>query len=247
MFRLSLHGLGILNYENDAVSGEAAFVRKLAHWRGQERTVVFDVGANEGAYARAIRQHLENAELYAFEPHPKTYEALRRDAENHQYIALNLGLGDAPGEHVIYDYAHQDGSQHASLYRGVIEEIHKGESVSYRIALDTIDHVVEKHGVDRIHLLKIDTEGHELKVLQGAQRALERGMIELVHFEFNEMNVVSRVFFRDFVELLPDFRFYRMMPYGLMPLGEYSPVAHELFAYQNVLAVRKDSSFCRGV
>lgn len=96
-------------------------------------------------------------------------------------------------------------------------------------------------------MIKIDAEGHELKVLAGARRSIARGMIEAIHFEFNAMNITSRVFFRDFYDLLPGYRFYRMLPGGLAPLGDYDPVTCEILAYQNIVALRQDSSLLQAL
>jgi hypothetical protein len=93
-----------------------------------------------------------------------------------------------------------------------------------------------------VRLLKIDTEGHEASVLRGARETIAGRRIELVQFEFNAMNVASRTFFKDFVDLLPGYRFYRLLPDGRVPL-RYSPHACEIFAFQNVVAIRED--LCR--
>ena len=98
------------------------------------------------------------------------------------------------------------------------------------------DVIADLHGVGRIDYLKIDTEGNELAVLEGAARLLAESRVGYIHFEFNEMNVVSRVFLRDFRKLLPSHRLYRLLPRGLLPLGERI-VATEIFAFQNILAV----------
>ena len=90
--------------------------------------------------------------------------------------------------------------------------------------------------IKEVKFLKIDTEGNELNVLLGAKRLLKENRIETIQFEFNEMNVMSRVFFRDFLELMPDHTFYRLLPAGLLPIGKYSPLTNEIFAYQNVIA-----------
>ena len=90
-----------------------------------------------------------------------------------------------------------------------------------------------------IRLLKIDTEGSELKVLLGAAKTLQAQRIDMIQIEFNEMNVVSRVFFRDYFQLLREFDIYRLLPGELLPLRDYRPLYCELFAFQNLLAVRK--------
>jgi hypothetical protein len=53
------------------------------------------------------------------------------------------------------------------------------------------------------------------------------------------MNVISRVFFMNFYDLLSDFVLYRLLPHGMVPIGEYHPVDCEIFAYQNIVARRK--------
>lgn len=41
--------------------------------------------------------------------------------------------------------------------------------------------------IDRIDLLKIDTEGSELVVLKGAERTLAQGAVQFVYVEFNDL------------------------------------------------------------
>jgi hypothetical protein len=120
------------------------------------------------------------------------------------------------------------------MYREVITGIHGQAAITHQITLRTLDDLAQDLQLSRIDLLKIDTEGHELEVLRGARRLLSDGLIRVLHIEFNEMNVVSRVFFRDFRELLPHHRPYRMLPSGMIPVPA-SPLKSELFAFQNVV------------
>jgi hypothetical protein len=43
---------------------------------------------------------------------------------------------------------------------------------------------VAQRGIERIHILKLDTEGHEFRYLQGATRLLEARAIDFFQFEF---------------------------------------------------------------
>ena len=54
------------------------------------------------------------------------------------------------------------------------------------------------------------------------------------------MNIVSRAFFRDFRIILKDYDLYRLLPSGVIRLGD-SPVQTELFAYQNIIAIPKNT------
>jgi hypothetical protein len=127
------------------------------------------------------------------------------------------------------------------LHGSVLSELHHAAAVrSFEVALTTLDQYCDEQGIPGIDFIKIDTEGNELEVLRGGQKRIECGLLPLIQFEFNEMNVVSRSFLRDFYQLLKSYEFFRLMPSGLLPLGSYSP-RHEIFAFQNILAVRKAS------
>ena len=121
----------------------------------------------------------------------------------------------------------------------MIEKVHSDASSSWDISVTTLDAFVAERGIERIDLLKVDVEGGELEVLRGATDTLQRKMINAIHFEFNETNVVSRVFMKDFYEMLPDYDFYRMLPDGLVPMGIYYPIIAEIFAYQNIAAINR--------
>jgi FkbM family methyltransferase len=241
LHELSLHGLGVLNYENDAVSGELYVIRRALHkdGTGDVRRVILDVGANDGEYSRRITQIDSDARVFAFEPHPVTYERLSTSAKRHGFEAINAGCGETEGTSVLYDYSGNSGSQHASLYRTVIEGIHGSRATGHEIRLTTVDSFLKERGIAEVRLLKIDTEGNEASVLRGARESISSNRIELVQFEFNEMHVASRTFFKDFVDLLANYRLYRILPDGCLPLA-YRSVSCEIFAYQNILAVRND-------
>jgi FkbM family methyltransferase len=239
LYTLSLRGLGILNYQNHQISGEQHFL--YDYLTNKQSVLVFDVGANRGRYANTVKQLCQKAEIYAFEPHPKTFEYLRSIASQYGYTALNLACGSSMGQATLYDYAEEkEGSTHASMHKNVIEQIHKGDAAAWKVSVITLDQFIKEKAINRIHLLKIDAEGNELDILKGAKNSINAGIIDAIHFEFNEMNVVSRVFFKDFYEILPNYKFFRMLPDGLIPLKSYSPLECEIFAYQNVVALRHE-------
>jgi FkbM family methyltransferase len=235
LFKLSLRGLGIYNYESQRASGEKTFIEKTA----KKLEVAFDVGGNVGDYAKTIKEFNKECHVYSFEPHPVAYERLAEVAKEYAFEALNFGFGKENGTARLYDHSNTSFSSHASIYPAVIKDIQKGVPVEYEIQIQTIDAFVKENRIDQIDLLKIDTEGCEYDVLLGASKVIAAGKVKLIQFEFNEMNVFSRVFFRDFRELLRDFNFFRMLRYGLIHFEEYRPAENELFAYQNILAIHK--------
>jgi len=137
----------------------------------------------------------------------------------------------------MYTYKNDLSSQHSSLYKEVLIDLHRAEHLEViEFKSTTLDEFCETNKIDFIDLLKIDTEGHEWDVLLGARRMLSERRIQFIQFEFNEMNVIARVFLKDFYDLLKDYRIYRLDSNRLIPLFEYSS-ANEIFRFQNFVAV----------
>jgi hypothetical protein len=53
------------------------------------------------------------------------------------------------------------------------------------VDVETVDHFCEEHQIRRIDILKSDTEGYDLEVLNGARGMLQSGSVRLVYFEVN--------------------------------------------------------------
>jgi len=201
LFQLALRGMGVLNFESDRLSGERWLLEKFCK---NKLKVAVDVGGNVGHYAELIAANNPGVRLFSLEPHPRTFRTLESSAARFGYVAVNVAAGAEVGHIDLYDHEAADGSEHASVFRGVIEDVHGSRPTGHRVKMTTLDAFIEEHGIAKIDLLKVDTEGNEFQVLTGARKALADGRIELIHFEFNVTNVVSRVFMRDFYALLSD-------------------------------------------
>jgi FkbM family methyltransferase len=228
--------IGVTNF-NSASNGEDKFLSD--YLTGLTAPVVFDVGANVGKFTETVMNLNETATVYAFEPHPLTFEKLQENAFGHGFHPCNFGLGDKETGALLYDYVNQDGSEHASVHQGVIEQIHHGEALSHDIRIRTLDVFVCEKGIDRIHLLKVDTEGNEMAVFKGGEKTIRSGAVDVIQFEFNEMNVISRTFFKDFFDFLPEYDFFRLTPQGALFIRRYTPIFCEIFGVQNIVCVKK--------
>jgi FkbM family methyltransferase len=202
------------------------------------KPLFFDVGANRGEYSLMLANRFPQAQIFAFEPHPRNFEVLAQ-TKIQNFSPHALALGNTIGQFTLFDRDDTDWSFDASLYKDVISEILHTNSVSYSVQVDTLDSFVKSRDIDFIDFLKIDTEGGELAVLQGGLRLLEQGQIGTIQFEFNEMNIISRSFFYDFRKILYNYSLFRLLPKGLLPIPE-NPLLTELFGFQNILAVHKE-------
>ncbi|MBC7882407.1 MAG: FkbM family methyltransferase [Anaerolineae bacterium] len=237
IFWLSSIGVGMPTDGNDVRKSDESFLKMVL--RSSANPTVLDIGANVGNYASQVMQISPKAQVFAFEPHPKTFKQLEATANKTGFAAFNLACSDQPGTLQLFDYADNDGSEHASLYKEVIEKVWSSNSNTWDVSVITVDHFIEENNLSKVDLLKVDTEGSELRVLLGAKQSIDSGIISAIQFEFNAMNVVTRVYFRDFYDLLPMYDFYRMSPGGLLPLGPYQAFVYEQFVLQNIVALRK--------
>lgn len=240
LFRISLRGLGILNYKNDYESGENYFLKSYLKSLNN-KPIIFDIGACGGSYSNVCREIRPDSLIYAFEPNPKSFENLKINFSKFENLNLfDFGFGSKKENLIIYDIGGIDhGTQHASIYKEVLSDIHKyNEIAQYSIKLETLDNFFIENKIAEIDLIKIDTEGNELKILEGG-KSLIPNHVKCFQIEFNEMNIISRSFLKDFIKLLSDYNFYRLLPDGLIKIN-YSPLEHELFGFHNIVAFRKD-------
>jgi FkbM family methyltransferase len=135
-----------------------------------------DVGANIG-YFTSLASSLKNIKtIQSFEPHPFIFEILKRNS-NGDKIKLNAyAASSVEGKAELYipkDFEFNMGI--ASLEKPEDQEIE-------RIEIDTkkLDDILNK---EEKYCMKIDTEGHEASVLEGASSLLENKCFEYIFFE----------------------------------------------------------------
>jgi len=249
-YRLALLGMnyidaGVLSYGGEARAFEHVIKTLTRRYPPNERICVFDVGANVGKYSLMAVPRLLPAfpagQIHAFEPSVATCNQLSLNVKEVNAIHIHrLALGDRQGVSTLYQIA--EGSGFASLYNrenGSLGKFGLKTTITEEVQVSTIDMFCLENGISRIHLLKIDAEGYEFNILRGAQSMLETGAIDTIQFEFSEGCIDSRIFFKDFFDLLGrQYRISRILRNGLYPLARYSEDL-EIFSTSNFLAERR--------
>jgi FkbM family methyltransferase len=240
LLHLSLSGLNYGNGESFENSGELV-VMKYVNDKFQEEKLltIFDVGGNIGNYSKTLSEFFgTKAMIHSFEPSQKTYEMFLETTKNIKHIIPNnFGFSDVENDQLLY--SNGDGSGLASIYQRNLEHYGILMSKSEVIKLSTIDAYAKINNINRIHFLKLDIEGHELKALKGAARMINEKKVEVIQFEFGGCNIDSRTYFQDFFYLLKDnFRIYRILKDGLLEILKYQE-NQEIFITTNYLAVKK--------
>lgn len=238
IYECGLRGIGVLNYEDMDVSGERYFLTKtLPKILCRKPKLCMDIGANIGNYTGMLMELYPDCQVYSFEPHPKSALLLKNRFKNAKIEVLELAVSESDGDAVLYD-KNEDGTQLASLYRGAIESV-RGDLFSSGVKKISIDSFIKIKEINEIDFMKIDVEGAEIDVIKGSAIALAEKKICCIQFEFNEMNVINKVFLRDIIALLRGYIIYRLLPKGMIPVFEW-PLFSEIFGYQNIVAIRRD-------
>jgi FkbM family methyltransferase len=193
--------------------------------------LVVDVGANIGdtVLTASIRVGAQGR-IEAFEPHPRTFSYLKANlALNVVQNARvhNLALGDRSGEIWFTNRASDDMNQVAQ----------EGEGIPVNMA--RLDDVMPQ--VSRVHLLKVDVEGYEKFVFDGARQLL--GVTDCVYFETGmEGTTTFGTTLAQILELLAGSGFKLFRIKGETMIAEINP-GYRSSRVENLLAMRSTDDF----
>ena len=215
------HRRNNLRFGHDAVFDIERLLAKVS--------VIVDVGANEGQSALPFARIFGSAHVFAFEPVPETFAILTaRTAREPRIECFNLALGAQEGTTTIRLAAW---SGHNSLL-----DVAQPGPGTVSVTVTTGDAWAAAHHVEHIDLLKIDTEGYELEVLEGFDSLFAAGRVEavLVECEFDRVTTEPHTSFFSLYEYLTkrDMGFTTLYTDAL---------ASNQFAWGNALFVRKSS------
>jgi FkbM family methyltransferase len=169
-------------YNRDANRPELIAMWSWCTW--EDAPCVFDVGANLGFVATQLAQSLAPVQgrVFAFEVAPYAFgrlrEAVKRLGLETSVQPVGCGLSDRSGV-VRVTYDERDTMRGKVLAEGIAAQRRVEWSASV-----TLDGAVESLGVVPT-LVKIDVEGHEVRVLRGARRTLAKTTPPALLVEWN--------------------------------------------------------------
>lgn len=133
-------------------------------------SVMIDVGANVGVISLFAGKLCKNGKVYAFEPQKDLYAHLQTNSiENHvpNVVAYQLAVDDKGGKLFL----HREGNVGLFDYGGAMLSSSPDEE-SEEVSCISLDSWVTAHSIDRLDFIKVDVEGMELSVLQGATSSI---------------------------------------------------------------------------
>ena len=145
--------------------------------------IIFDVGAHKGEFLSKFLKLQNVQKIYAFEPQKKCFNELKLNfSSNLNIIFENIALSNKIGEKII-----KINKATSSTTISEIDEnnlwyrfknfilLSKSPIVDqYKISTNTLDNYFKLNKIDHIDLLKIDVEGHDLRVLKGSCDIIEK-------------------------------------------------------------------------
>jgi FkbM family methyltransferase len=232
-----MSGLGVaygLNIETQAAS---QFLKGSG-------SIFFDVGANVGAYTTSLLSNPTISanlnELHLFEPSAKTFAILRNKITDSRARCVNKGCSDSTRKLKLHTNAEASGL--ASMYRRRLDHFGIALDQTEEVQVIRLDEYTKKRGIEYIHFVKFDVEGHELACFHGAENLFDQQKIGALQFEFGGCNIDSRTYFQDFYYFFQQYGYsiFRLTAKGsLFKIDRYSEDL-EYFSTTNYFAVSRE-------
>ena len=175
----------------------------------RDKDFFIDIGANIGSYT-VLASSAIGAKTVCFEPVPSTYKRLMDNIKinniENKVESLNLALGNSTGE--MYFSSDQNCMNHIIAHN-------ENNSNKITVNVSTLDKELKRDPF----LIKIDVEGYELPVLEGAQKILSNSELCGV---IMELNGSGERYGHDESKILS-----MMIDYGFKPYA-YDPIIRNL-------------------
>jgi len=182
-----------------------AFVRKYINnmvtyavrkTRGQDVGIALDIGANHGAYTTLIADRFEH--VYAFEPHPDNIIILKKNATSKNITIIQKALSDKTCKGKLFTSKSNPGGH--SISPAVADKKTWGHDSGRFIDVDfiTLDDFVKETNITNLEFLKVDIEGAEVFVFNGAINTLKNMQLDIMietHLSYDVMKLYK--FFAD--------------------------------------------------
>lgn len=163
-----------LQLKRDVFDMDGLLARAAA--RGLTPATVIDIGASDGCWSKLAHRHFPSAHFVLFEPLAERTPELAALSRSHGFQHIAAAVGAEVGEISFSVEGDLDGSGVASA----------DATDTRAVPMETIDHVMTSHDLAGAFILKLDTHGHEIPILEGAANLLKQTdllIIEAYNFE----------------------------------------------------------------
>jgi len=158
---------------------DRAFQRSIGLSNGAG--IVLDIGAHAGIWSLLVAEQNQSADIRAFEPSPAAVEQLRRHLHMNgldRIVVHPVGVGDRPGTRAFFQ-APRSNSGASSFFN-------RQGSAEIAVPVVTVDAYLAREGLSHVDVIKVDVEGAEMLVFEGASRLLASDGAPMLFFELND-------------------------------------------------------------
>lgn len=203
--------------------------------------VVFDIGANTGEWSMQVLASVGRVAIQCFEPVPDTFDQLNNNLGNCGVGLNKIAMSNSIGTKTFNYYNKNTRLARLSTFYRRSKEIEQRLSmqpVQIQVQTSTLDTFCQQHSVTHIDYLKIDTEGAELDVLQGAQRILSEQRVKKLQFEYGGNFEDAGITLHEVCQLLTKhgYSIFRILPEGIVHISQWRQ-SLENFKYSNYLVI----------
>lgn len=231
--------------------GEAYLQAQVIKHAAQYETLqILDIGANQGDWTaafiaqRALKQRdAGSLNIHLFEPVPATrarlLDRLPQISGGHNCVVHPYAVSDKAGTAPMAIMSETGGTN--SLH----DDGHPPPGGWVEVQTVRLTDFTMNYGIDRIHLMKCDTEGHDFHVIQSAHELLEANRIDVLQFEYNHRWIYSRTYLKDVFDLIRNlsYRLGKLVPDGLEIYSEWHPELDRYFQSNYVLIANHATSW----
>ncbi|MBF0478245.1 MAG: FkbM family methyltransferase, partial [Candidatus Omnitrophica bacterium] len=198
----------------------------------KEGMVVYDIGANVGIFSLLSAKKVgAKGMVYAFEPEEINYQRLLLTQKYNNFQNLKIEsscVGDKSG---VEFFDHRGGAFSGRLVDA--DMINRNHHISQKPTISIDDYIFIKKNQPP-HLIKIDVEGHELKVLQGMTETMRQyHPILFVELHPTLCDTIPKIF-----DLLSS-EGYACYDLNRFVLNQLSLLNKDLFCKANYVVVKK--------
>lgn len=144
--------------------------------------IFFDVGANKGEWTNFIveSKKTDPFKCYLFEPGLAAFSVLQNRFKNDIVELSNIAISNSFGTLDFYE------EENAGEMSSAIKGWANNKTQVTKVPCSTIDQEITERGIEFLDFLKIDVEGFDLKVIEGALNSLREKKIGIIQFEYGE-------------------------------------------------------------
>tara|TARA_B100000989_G_scaffold295059_1_gene275315 strand:+ start:3631 stop:4503 length:873 start_codon:yes stop_codon:yes gene_type:complete len=178
---------------NTLFEKEPDTIQWIDNFKSNNNEIIFwDIGSNIGIFSLYAAKIYQNCKIYSFEPSTSNLRILSRNVDinnfNKKIKIMNLPLGNINNKFLNFKETHfQEG---AALNTFGTNYNFEGKQflpeINYELMGITIDHLLEKKIIEKPNYIKIDVDGTEHLILEGAKKALKSSSIKSILIEVNK-------------------------------------------------------------